>query len=326
MNNFEYIQPSKPAQASALLKDLQNEALAGGTDLLGELKRRIRKPKGLVNLKSLKGWGQIRTEEGGGIRIGSVVCLGEIERDPRVRDRFGILAQAVSRTATPQLRNMATVGGNLCQHPRCWYFRNSLFPCWLKGGQKCFALGGENRYHAILGRGMCQAVHPSDLAPALVALGGRVRILSTRKEREIPLEEMYTKPLPDHRQMTVLKPGELVIEIVIPNPAAGSWGVYLKAMDRKAWAFALVSLAAQLQLDGDRIVDGRLVLGGVAPMPWRAIEAEEVLRGQTVSAEKLKGAGEAAVAGARPLRHNEYKVQLVKGLFSTLGEALAGPR
>lgn len=322
MNTFEYVQPSTPSRAIAFLKEPQSEALAGGTDLLGELKRGIRKPARLVNLKNLGEWDQIRHEEGKGLRVGALVHLAEMESHPLIREKFGILTQAASLTATPQLRNIGTVGGNLCQHPRCWYFRNPLFPCWLKGGEKCFAVQGENKYHAILGRGMCQAVLPSDLAPALVALDARVRIISSRKEREISLEEMYTKPMPDHRQMTVLKPGELISEVMIPNPAAASRGIYLKTMDRKAWSFALVSLAAQLQWNGDQIADGRLVLGSVAPVPWRAKEAEEVLRGQKLSAEILRRAGEAAVAAARPLRDNEYKVQLVKGLFGKMWDPL----
>jgi xanthine dehydrogenase YagS FAD-binding subunit len=326
MNHFEYVQPSTPSRAIAFLKEPQSEALAGGTDLLGELKRGIRKPTRLVNLKNLREWGEIRHEEGKGIRIGALVLLAEIESHPVIREKFGILAQAASLAATPQLRNMGTVGGNLCQHPRCWYFRNPLFPCWLKGGQRCFAVQGENRYHAILGRGMCQAVLPSDLAPALVALEARVRIISSRKEREIPLEEMYTKPTADHRQMTVLKPGDLISEVTIPNPADGSEGIYLKTMERKAWAFALVSLAAQLQWNRDQIVDGRLVLGSVAPVPWRAKEAEDILRGQKLSPEILRRAGEAAVAAAKPLRDNEYKIQLVKGLFGRLGDRLANPK
>jgi len=169
---------------------------------------------------------------------------------------------------------------------------------------------------------MCQAVLPSDLAPALVALDARVRVISSRKEREISLEEMYTKPMADHRQMTVLKPGELISDFMIPNPAAGSRGIYLKAMERKAWSFALVSLAAQLKWNGDQIADGRLVLGSVAPVPWRAKEAEDILRGQKLSAEILRSAGEAAVAAARPLRDNEYKIQLVKELFGKIQESL----
>jgi xanthine dehydrogenase YagS FAD-binding subunit len=230
-------------------------------------------------------------------------------------EKFPILAQAVSLAATPQLRNMGTVGGNLCQHPRCWYYRSPLFPCWLKGGEKCFAVQGENKYHAILGRGMCQAVHPSDLAPALISLEARVKTAGLKEQRSIPLEELYKKPVSNHRQVTILEPGELITELCIPAQADGSKGIYLKAMDRQAWSFALVSLAAQVRMDGPYVAACRFVLGGVAPIPWRAKEAEEVLKGQKISAELMGRAGEAAVSSARPLRDNEYKVGMVKGLY-----------
>jgi xanthine dehydrogenase YagS FAD-binding subunit len=303
------------------LREPGSEALAGGTDLLGELKNRIRSPERIVNIDTLGEWGKIDADRGNGLRIGAVVHLSEVKHHPSILEKFPILTQSVSLTATPQLRNMGTVGGNLCQHPRCWYYRSPLFPCWLKGGSKCFAVNGENRFHAILGRGMCQSVHPSDLAPALIALKACVKIAEARKEREIPLEELYTIPGQNHRQMTVLKPGELIREIQVSAPVKGSRGVYLKAMERKAWSFALVSLAAQLRLERDTIAEARLVLGGVAPIPWRAKEAEEVLRGQKISEELTSQAGEAAVAAARPLRDNGYKVQLVKGLFSKMLDA-----
>ncbi len=316
MQNFEYVHASDLAGAIALLGKPQTEAMAGGTDLLGELKKRIKNPERLVNLKTLgEKWGQIRNDRSKSLSVGALVHLAEIEHHPIIPEIFPILAQAVSLTATPQLRNMGTVGGNLCQHPRCWYYRNPLFPCWLKGGKKCFAVLGENRFHAILGRGMCQAVHPSDLAPALIALAARVKIAGPGKQREIPLEELYRKPMPNQRQMTILASRELITEIRVPAPAGGTRGVYLKAMERKAWSFALVSLGVQLRFDREYIAEARVVLGGVAPVPWRAREAEEVLSGQKISEELARQAGEAAVARARPLRDNEYKVQLAKGLF-----------
>ena len=320
MKNFEYIPASDLAAAIALLSEPQTEALAGGTDLLGQLKNRIKTPKRLVNLKTLRELCQIRY--GGELRMGALVNLAEVEHHPIVLEKFPILAQAASLAATPQLRNMGTVGGNLCQHPRCWYYRGPLFPCWLKGGEKCFAVQGENKYHAILGRGMCQAVHPSDLAPPLISLEAQVKTAGPKEERVIPLEELYRKPVSNHRQMTILEPGELLTEIWIPAQTDGSSGVYLKAMDRKAWSFALVSLAAQVRMDGQYVAACRFVLGGVAPIPWRAKEAEEVLKGQKISQELIRRAGEAAVSSARPLRDNEYKVQMVKGVFRKASASL----
>jgi len=320
MRNFQYIAASDQREALSLLRKPGTEALAGGTDLLGELKNRIRSPERIVNICTLSEWGKIRTGRQKGLGIGAVVHLSEVEHHSSILEKFPMLARSVSLTATAQLRNMGTVGGNLCQHPRCWYFRSPLFPCWLKGGNKCFAVNGENRFHAILGRGLCQSVHPSDLAPSLIALNARVKIAGARKEREVPLEELYALPGQNHRQTTVLKPGELISEIQVPAPPGGSRGVYLKAMERKAWSFALVSLAAQLRFEGDTIAEARLVLGGVAPIPWRAREAEEVLRAQKISEELAMRAGEAAVSTARPLRDNAYKVQFVQAL---VGEALS---
>jgi xanthine dehydrogenase YagS FAD-binding subunit len=312
MKNFQYVQAPNLKAAIALLQEPETEALAGGTDLLGELKRRIRETQRLVNLKTLEDLRQIRL--GKDLRLGSLVTLAEVETHPAIGGTFPVLKEAATLAASLQLRNMGTVGGNLCQHPRCWYFRSSRFPCWLKGGKKCFAVDGQNQYHAILGRGMCQAVHPSDLAPALVCLGARVKVAGPGGKRALPLEELYAKPEPLRRQMTLLQPGELVTEITVPLPAKGSRSAYFKAMERKAWSFALTSVAAQVQIAGEVIEDGRIVLGSVAPGPWRAKGAEEILRGQKFSEELVRRTGEAAVAGAKPLRDNAYKVFLVKGL------------
>jgi xanthine dehydrogenase YagS FAD-binding subunit len=266
-----------------------------------------------VNLKAIHGLNKIRLEKK--LSIGALVRLSEMEHRPAILKRFPILQQAVSLAATPQLRNMATVAGNLCQHPRCWYYRSPLFHCWLKGGQRCFAVRGENKYHAILGGEICHAVHPSDLAPALMALDAKVRVAGPKGKREILLGEIYQNPRRNRRQMTVLKRNELITEVILPVPSRKSRGIFLKAMERKAWSFALVSLAAFVSLDGNRIEKARLVLGGVAPIPWRAKEAEAILAGQRLSEEVIKAAGEAGVAGAKSLKDNGYKIQLAKGLI-----------
>jgi xanthine dehydrogenase YagS FAD-binding subunit len=323
MHSFEHINPPNLSTAMKLLRDPQTEAIAGGTDLLGELKRRIREPRRLMDLKSVRGLRELSFNKN--LVIGALVTLSEIERHPAILKKFSILGQAVSLAATPQLRNMGTVAGNLCQHPRCWYFRNPLFQCWLKGGEKCFAVNGENKYHAILGSEICHAVHPSDLAPALIALDANVQVAGPKGRREIPLKELYRKPTKDHRQMTVLKPNELITKVNVPIPSKKSKGIFLKAMERQAWAFALVSVAAHLSFDGDRIEEARLVLGGVSPIPWRAREAEEVLEGEKFSEEVIKSAGEAAVVKAKALRDNGYKVQLAKGLMGQALHALALP-
>jgi xanthine dehydrogenase YagS FAD-binding subunit len=321
MKPFEHTNALDLSAALELLRDPHTEAIAGGTDLLGELKRRIRAPRRIVNLKTISRLKEIDYD--GHLRIGPLATLGEIERHPEVLSRFSLLRDALAVTSTPQLRNMGTVGGNLCQRPRCWYYRDSLFHCWLKNGERCFAKEGENRYHAILGGRHCYAVHPSDLAPALIALNARVRIARTGGEEEIPLEKIYTLPGPDHRRMTILRRGELITEISVPVPSGNSRGVFLKAMERKGWAFALVSVAAQIEVDGDLIVSSNLILGGVAPIPWRADGAERVLTGQKLSGEIVGEAAEAAVAQALPLKQNEYKINLTKGLVrQALGSLL----
>ncbi len=314
MRPFEHVNAPDIKTAIALLSEPATEALAGGTDLLGELKARLRSPKRLVNLKTLSKLGEISYSPRAGLKIGALVTLSEIERHRVIRERFSILAQAAASAATPQLRTMGTVGGNLCQKPRCWYYRNRLFPCWLKGGEKCFAEDGENKYHAILGADRCHAVHPSDLAPALIALDASVRVVGPDLDGEISLEELYTKPTASRRQMTILGPGELIAEVHVPAPTEGARGVYLKAMERGSWSFALVSVAAQLCCEGEHIADARLVLGGVAAIPWRAKDSERILLGQKFSEELAERAAAAAVAGAQPLRENEYKVPLAQGL------------
>ncbi|MCS6936772.1 MAG: xanthine dehydrogenase family protein subunit M [Candidatus Bipolaricaulota bacterium] len=314
MRSFEHVNALNIQTTVALLSEPSTEAIAGGTDLLGELKARLRSPQRLVNLKTLSKLREIRYSPRVGLRLGALVTLAEIERHPVVQERFPILAQAASSAATPQLRHMGTIGGNLCQKPRCWYYRNKLFHCWLKGGDICFAEDGENKYHAILGADRCHAVHPSDLAPALIALDATVCVVGPEVEGEISLEELYTKPTERHRRMTILGPGELITEIRVPPPKKNARGVYLKAMERGSWSFALVSVAAQMSLEGERITDARIALGGVAAIPWRARESERLLVGQEFSEELAERAAEAAVAGAQPLRDNGYKVPLAKSL------------
>jgi len=327
MHNFQYVVAADLRGAIALLREPQNELLAGGTDLLGEMKRRIRSPQRLVNIKTLEKLGEVRLakRQGKTLRMGALVTISEIESHPVISKEFPSLRQAASLVGTPQLRNMGTLGGNLCQHPRCWYFRNPRFPCWLKGGAKCFAVAGENKFHRILGEGVCHSVHPSDLAPVLMALNARAKIAGPKGERQIPVEKLYMLPREKQRQTTVLKKGELITEIQVPLPEEKEREVFLKSMERKAWSFALVSVALQLRLDGDRVAEGRMVLGGVAPIPWRAKEAEEILKGEKLSEELAKRAGEAAVSGVRPMRDNAYKIQLVQSLVRKALTTLSTP-
>jgi len=296
--------------------------IAGGTDLLGEMKAGIVAPDRLVNVKTIPYLGDIGFDEAGGLRLGALATLDAIAGHDVVRRRYPALAEAILSAASPQLRNRGTVGGNLGQDSRCWYYRGP-FHCWLKGGDICYAKDGENTYQAIFAGGPCYTVHPSDLAPALIALGAEVRIVGPRVERALPLEQFFQKPREGDRRLTVLRPSEIIVEIRIPTPATGSRGTYLKAMDRKAWAFALAGVAAQVAIDGGTVRDIHLVLSGVAPTPWRVPDAEAAIRGQRLDDDAIGRAADLAVAGAQPLSHNGYKIPLVKGLVR---EALVGLR
>ena len=322
MRPFEYSNPASVDEALALLGQAGggSRALAGGTDLITLMKADLAAPERLVNLKQLAEIPRGIAEEAGGVTIGALTSLSEIEGHTLLAERYPVLAEAAAVAATPQLRNMATLGGNLLQRPRCWYFRNPRFNCWLKGGEECQARDGENQHHALFGGSPCVAAHPSDLAPALVALGASVRLRGADGERVLPIEEFFALPDDQRRTETVLG-DELVLSVDLPSMQPGSRSTYLKAMDRKAWSFALVGVAAALRLDGRTIADARLVLGGVAPIPWRAQAAERALIGAEAGAELFARAAEIALADAEPLAHNGYKVPLAKTLIR---RALAG--
>jgi len=315
MVNFEYINAQRLEEVPALLSEEPGEAklLAGGTDLLGELKERTMAPRRLVNLKSIPGLRYIQQGRDG-LRLGALTTLAEIAAHPVIREKFTALAQAAEAVAVPQIRNIGTLGGNLCQRPRCWYYRSVHFHCLKKGGEQCFAYHGDNRYHAILGGGPCYIVHPSDTAPALVALNAKATIHGPEGTRRVPLEEFFTLPEVDVTRENILKPNETVTEVQVPTPRPTTRSRYIKLREKQSLDFALVSVAVVMVLDGDRCRQARLVLGGVAPIPRRAKEAEAALQGQRVTENLASRVAEAAVAGAEPLRDNAYKVTLAKAL------------
>ena len=319
MRPFDFARPGTIAEAVAFLDTPDpasargTRALAGGTDLLTLMKADLYAPERLIDIKRLAELNN-RIEEGpDGLTIGALTTLAQLEEDPRVRSDCPALAEAASLAATPQLRHMATIGGNLLQRPRCWYFRNPRIPCWLKGGDDCPARPGENQLHALFDVSPCVAVHPSDPATALVALDASVRLHGAQGDRELPLAEFFAPPTDDRRTETVIRGDELIVSLRIPA-ATGTRSTYLKAMDRKVWAFALVGVAAVVRMDGSRIEDARIVLGGVAPVPWRAEAAERVINGADVSDELIERAAEAALEGATLLAHNGYKIPLAKAL------------
>jgi xanthine dehydrogenase YagS FAD-binding subunit len=316
MRNFEHVAAESPSEALGLLASgaaAGARLIAGGTDLLPLMKAGLDAPVRLIDLKAARALRYLRFEPDGELRIGALATLADLERDPEVGRRLPILTQAVRDAATPQLRAMATVGGNLLQRNRCWYFRGD-FQCWLKGGAECYARDGENKYHAIFEQSPCVAVHPSDLAPALIALDAQAVIQGPGGSRTVAVDELLRPPTIDQRCDYRLDPAEVIVELRVPAQPAGARGVYLKAMDRQAWAFALVSAAAQLALHEGRVERARLVLGGVANVPWHVPAAETDLRGQAVTPELAVRIADAAVQGVHPLAHNAYKVGLAREL------------
>ena len=295
--------------------------IAGGTDLLPLMKEGIEAPGRLIDLKPARALRYLRFEPDGALHLGALATLADVERSAEIAGRLPILAQAVRDAATPQLRAIATVAGNLLQRPRCWYFRGD-FPCWLKGGDTCFARDGRNDHHAIFGAGPCVAVHPSDLAPALVALDAAIAVDGPNGARVVAIADFFAPPEEGRRIEHRLAPDEVITAIHVPAQPTGARGAYKKAMDRQAWAFALASAAAQVTVEDGRITRARLVLGGVANVPWRAREAEALLVGQAPATELVAQAAERALADAQPLAYNAYKVRLAREVARrTLAEA-----
>ena len=320
--SFSYARPRALGEALRLLRD-GSAALAGGTDLLTLIRRGLAAPSALVDLTGIEGLRGWTRERGRGVRIGALTPLADLETAPQLAKLIPILAQALHDAATPQLRNMGTVGGNLLQRNRCWYFRDEGVPCWLKGGTRCFALEGENRYHAILGAADCVAVSPSDLAPALIAYDAEIELASSRGRRRMKLADLYVAPHGSARREHALRAGELVTQVRVPEAALERRGVFLKAMERRAWSFALVSVAASARLRGGKATDVRVVLGGVAPVPWRVAAAERTLEGGALDDNACSAAADAILGGAQPLRDNGCKVTLARELISRALRALA---
>jgi xanthine dehydrogenase YagS FAD-binding subunit len=292
----------------------------GGSDLLGLMKERLVAPDVLVSLTSIKGLDQIKIESGG-VSIGALTTLDAIANHPLIKSKYAVLAEAAGGVATPQIRNVATIAGNVLQRPWCWYYRNG-FKCLKNGGNVCYSVAGENEYHAIFGGGPSYIVHPSDTAPALVALDAKIRVASASGERLVSAGEFFTLPTVDAERENVLKDDEVIAGVVIPASPAGVRSTYHKVMDREAWTHAIVSAAIVLQMDKDVCKSARVVLGGVAPIPWRLPEVEKMLTGQRVTAELAAKAGEAAVSGARPLAKNAYKIPMTRAMVARTIETL----
>jgi len=319
MKSFENIDVKSVGQAVTLLQKFHQAKKAalvvgGGSEVLQLMKDNVLAPDYVVNLKTIAGLNAIR-EERGGFRIGALATLADVEDHSGVRDKLLILSAAAGEAASPQIRNAGTLAGNICQRPFCWYFRSSNFTCLRKGGQVCHTVTGDGRFHAILGGGPSYIVHPSDTAPALVALGAQIKIAGSAGERTMPLEKFFVLPQIDYRHENILKPDEIVTEIQVPYPKPGSKGYFHKVRERLAWDHAIVSIALIVQSSSGVVREARVVMGGVAPIPWRAPKAEEFLRGKKLDEAAAQKAGEIALEGARPLKDNGYKVKLAQDLI-----------
>jgi xanthine dehydrogenase YagS FAD-binding subunit len=324
---FSYIRP-KTIEESVEFLTLDGAVVhAGGTDLLGCLREGVVEASTVVSISGVRELRGIRSTPEGGLRIGALTTIAEIARDPVIRSNYTALSMAAAEVASPQLRNQGTIGGNLCQKPRCWYYRGE-FDCLRKGGDQCYAEEGENAFHCIFGGENCFIVHPSDTAPALTALQAGVRIVGPNGQRSMAVEDFFMPPSRDYTRETVLEAGEIVTDIVLPPPAEGLRSSYRKVRARRAWDFALASVALAIAFNGQRIVGARVMLGGAAPVPWRCTAAEEVLRKGRLDRERAAAAAAAAMDRAQPLEQNHYKIPLFRGLLeqqlTAIGSHAAG--
>jgi xanthine dehydrogenase YagS FAD-binding subunit len=303
--------------AATLAQQTQQQGRAaafvgGGSDLLGMVKEHIATPDVLVNLKTIKGLDQVKAANGS-TTVGGLITLDALSRHDVIRRQYAVLAEAAETVATPQIRNVGTLAGNVCQRPWCWYFRNG-FPCYKNGGNTCFSFVGENQFHAIFGGGPSYIVHPSDTAVALLALDARFRIVGPSGERTLPAAEFFALPQQNPGRENVLAPDEALAEVQLPAARTGTRSTYHKIMDREAWTHAVVSAAIVLDMDKDVCRTARIALGGVAPIPWRLPQVEQMLAGQRITESLAAKAAEAALEGAKPLAKNAYKVPLTKGV------------
>ena len=326
MTPFEYLEPNCIETAVSLL--LEDPAgtmpISGGTDLLSETKDGLRSPRRLVSLaalKELQGVGR----RNGSMRLGASTSLTRLADDSSLRQDYPILSQAARTIATPQVRNLGTLGGNLCQRPRCWYYRHPLFPCYKKGGSICYGINGYNRNLAILGGGASFMVHPSDMAPALIAMDARLEAFGPHGFRTMPLHDFFAGPNQRQLQEHDLEHGEIVTSLLLPPPPENTRSIYLKAQDRPGEDFALASVAASITLQDNTVTRANIILGGVAPTPYRAGLVEDFVLGKKINDLDLRQAAQLAVQHARPLQFNEFKVPLTVNLTQRALESLLNP-
>jgi xanthine dehydrogenase YagS FAD-binding subunit len=329
MKGFDLYEPTTVQEAVGLLNQFgpAGKVLAGGSDLLGGVMKDWVHGKGMPLPSSIVDVTAIQALQGikatsDGYTIGAATTLTDIVESAELKQRFPVLTQAALSVASPLIRNFGTLGGNINQRPRCWFFRGEDFNCYKKGGDFCFAVTGDNTYHAIIGGELCYIVHPSDTATALLALNAQAKIASPAGERVVPFDSYFIGPREDVLRENVLKPEELLVEVSIPNPSAGTRQAWTKLKDRQVYDFAVVSVAAVFAMDGNNWREGRIVMGGVSPVPYRAKVVEDALAGKDVRATARQAAAQIRTV-ARPMSLNSYKVDIAQNLIErTLLQAL----
>lgn len=318
MKDFEYLNASSLEIASKYLKkNINSFPYAGGTDLLGLMKDYIVSPDKLVNIKNLQKLNSIYFDEEEGLKIGALTKLRDIEKSDIVGQNYSALKEAVREVATPQLRNIGTIGGNICQRPRCFYFRGN-YDCIRKGGDTCYALTGNNKYHCITGGDPCYIVHPSDTAVALLALNAKFKIFSNGKEKIIPAGKFFLLPEEDESKENILNRGEILTEIIIPPLDVNVKSSYIKIKERGTWDFALVSISAVLKLNKNIVETGQIAFGGVAPIPWIDNSLNQKLSGFMLNEDNINKLSSLAFSNADPLEMNSYKVIMTKNLIKKI--------
>jgi xanthine dehydrogenase YagS FAD-binding subunit len=316
MPAFDLLQPTSAADAQKLLQQHGEDAwiMAGGLDSFDWLKDRIKKPKVLVDLSGIGEMSGVR-ETNNGVEIGAMTTLTEIAHHPLIRSQYGVLAEAVEVVASPQIRNQGTLGGNVSQDTRCWYYRDG-WPCYRAGGNICYADTpvGRNREHAIFGADRCVAVHPSDSVPALIVLDAKFVIQTPKGEKVVDAEDYFVGPEIDITKLNIIQPGELLTSIRIPNSWAGAKFYFEKVRDRNVWDFPLMNVASAMKVSGGNIESMRIAVNAVSPKPMRLKAVEDAVRGKPANAETGEMAGKLAVQGAVPLQFNAYKIPLMRNL------------
>jgi xanthine dehydrogenase YagS FAD-binding subunit len=323
MQQFVYASPTTLKEALALLGNQWGEAdvLAGGTDQISLMKELLHTPKRVVNIKGIKELGGIR-HSAQGLRIGATVTLDELASNQAVHSEYPSLVNAVMGVTSPQIRNMGTVGGDLCQRPRCWYYRRGFGLLAMQNG-KSLVPNGDNRYHAIFGGGPAYFVSASSLGPALATLGARVKLASASGTREVPIEKFFVSPQNESARETALLPNEILTEILLPS-ARGIKNATYEVRQKEALDWPLATASVALQMQGNTVSKAWVVLGHVAPTPWPAVEASQALTGKPLNEDTIEQAAQAAVSGAKPLSENSYKVQLTRVAVKRALNAAAG--